>query len=442
LSIYDDYVDNDCSAYSRLERRHDYARLCADIEADIIKNVMAYRPDRLHRDTVEGETFLRACAKHHVMLYFHDGLKIDVSTPEGAKVFRDLVSAAQFESAKQSRRGIDAAQDYASQGLLNGGGGDRPYGYEDDRLTIRESEARVIRILADRCDAGESLRSLVLWMNSKRAVLELGLDPGLERVPTVRGGLWTVTVLRTVLHSARISGLCAYKGEIVATAEWPGIIKHEQGDRIRARLESRRRLEARAPRRYLLTGGRSRCGRCRTGLVARPKMENRPNYVCPKPPGGRGCGRISILAAHLEGEVVDRLLRRLDSPALWEALQHPEKDDPQAELAEQVARKRQKLEETDQLWRGDQLSREQYLRNSQILRAEIDQLLRRLSRTSRVVVLRGLDSAARLKARWEEIGVERQQAICDVVIDHVTVLPARHGCNRPDPRRVEITWKV
>jgi site-specific DNA recombinase len=431
LRAYDEYQDDDVSAFRpnpRRERRQDFKRLWADIEAGHIRNLVLWRPDRLCRDGHEGEDLIDLFVKHHVLLIPHTGLPADLSTPEGEKWFRDAVSNGRYESRVLSMRATRAARDYAEQGLLGGGGG-RPFGYESDKVTIREEEAAVIRTLADRADAGESLRSLCLWL----------IDSG---VPTVHGGPWSTTVLRTMLTSGRIAGRRDYKGDDVALAIWPGIITPEQSDRIRTLVEGRRRLNVQPARRYLLTGGRARCHRCREGLVARPKGDKRRNYICAKPPVARGCGGVAILAEYLEGHVVGQVLARLDTPAVWEALRHPEQGDPQAAIVEEIARKRAKREESDALWREDAITREQYLRNSSTLRAEIDALARRLARGNRVIVFRGIDDAAALRARWDELGVDRQQGILDALIDHVTVRAANHGRNRFDPRRFEIEWKV
>jgi DNA invertase Pin-like site-specific DNA recombinase len=429
LTIYADYVDNDKSAYRRQERRQDYARLCADVEAGLIRYIIFWRADRLHRTVLPSEAFLDLCIQHHVLLVPHSGLVVDPALPEGQKWFRDQVSASLYESQVQSLRGTRAGADYASKGLLNGGGGDRPYGYQKDRLTICEPEAAILRMCAERADAGESMRSLCLYLNR-------------EGIPTVRGGPWKPTVLRNILVKGRTSGLRSYHDEVVAKAVWPRIISPEQRDRIRARLAARQRLHIHPPRAYLLTGGRARCYRCRHGLVARPKQDGRRNYVCAKPPAFSGCGSVAILADYLEAEVIEQILSRLDSPAVWEALQHPEPGDPQADMVEQIARKRAKIEEADALWREDAISREQYLSHTRTLRAEIELLARRVASSNRVIVLRGFEGAAMLRARWQEIGIDRQRGIVDVLIDQVTVTAAIRGRNRFDPRRVDIAWKV
>jgi site-specific DNA recombinase len=103
------------------------------------------------------------------------------------------------------------------------GGGTRPYGYESDRLTIRESEAAVIRECATRLLAGEAIRSICRDLEERE-------------IPTVLGGAWKTQTLRRLLMSGRISGQREHHGELVALAEWPAIITPAQTTRIRALL--------------------------------------------------------------------------------------------------------------------------------------------------------------------------------------------------------------
>lgn len=90
-------------------------------------------------------------------------------------------------------------------------------------------------------------------------------------VTTPTGGTWRPTTLRRPLASARISGrrkhtpkaslssgtrpLC---GQIVATAVWPGIVTHDQSDRLRALpCAPGRRTHEDTGRTYLLSGPRA-----------------------------------------------------------------------------------------------------------------------------------------------------------------------------------------
>ena len=51
----------------------------------------------------------------------------------------------------------------AAQGLPHGSV--RPFGYEPDKITLRETEAKVVREMVDRDLAGASIRSLTVWLN-------------------------------------------------------------------------------------------------------------------------------------------------------------------------------------------------------------------------------------------------------------------------------------
>ncbi|WP_414056445.1 recombinase family protein [Prescottella equi] len=141
----------------------------------------------------------------------------------------------------------------AEQGRPHGGS-NRPFGYEEDRITIRESEATIIRQLVFRFLAGESFRSLCSWLDA-------------EGVRTVRGGGWRTTSLKQMLTSARIAGLREHKGDIVADAVWEPIITPEQRLQILGKLASRQASGRRTPRRYVLSG-MLKCGKCGNTLYS------------------------------------------------------------------------------------------------------------------------------------------------------------------------------
>ncbi len=61
---------------------------------------------------------------------------------------------ARKESDDRSRRIKRKAEESAAVGRVHAGGS-RPYGYEDDRVTIRPSEAIVVQECASRVLAGE-----------------------------------------------------------------------------------------------------------------------------------------------------------------------------------------------------------------------------------------------------------------------------------------------
>src|SRR3954471_15844198 len=141
------------------------------------------------------------------------------------------------------------------------GGNRRPFGYEDDRITVRQDEAEVIRQMVSRYLAGESLRSLCMWLE----------DSG---VRTTTGVEWHSPSLRGVLRSGRIAGLREHRGEVVGPAVWDAIITPAERDRVLARMAEQAVTGRRSPRRYLLSG-LLRCGRCGGKLFSSPRGERR-----------------------------------------------------------------------------------------------------------------------------------------------------------------------
>src|SRR5690606_37263994 len=100
----------------------------------------------------------------------------------GLFMARIFAAFAAKESGRKSERIKRKLRQNAERGLPHGGH-NRPFGYADDRITVIESEAVIIRALVERLLAGESLRSLATWLD------EAG-------VKTVQGKAWRTTTLR------------------------------------------------------------------------------------------------------------------------------------------------------------------------------------------------------------------------------------------------------
>ena len=153
------------------------------------------------------------------------------------------------------------------------GGGRRPFGYEADRITIRQDEAGLIKQAVDDVLAGASVRSIA------RRWTEAG-------VATVTGAAWSGTTVKRLLCSARIAGQREHQGQLT-TAVWPPIITLSESARVRTLLNrSDRRLNTTgSSRRYLreIHGGEGRLDRLavarlpiRGGCVRRIRLECLP----------------------------------------------------------------------------------------------------------------------------------------------------------------------
>jgi len=425
-TVVDVFVDNDRSAYSGKPRK-DYLRLLAAMRAGELDAVLAWHPDRLHRSPAELEEFIGVCDERRLLVQTVEAGLFDLSTPTGRAVARTVGAWARFESEHKAARVRRKMEENALAGK-RGGGGARPYGYEADRLTIRENEAAVLRDLAARFLAGESLTSLARWLN----------DTG---VSSVSGGVWSMATLRGILYSARISGQREHHGQIVADAEWPAIITTEQTARIRAVLDDPSRKSARTPRRYLLTRLVC-CQRCNRPLIARPRGGQR-RYVCAAPPNGYGCGRLSVIAEPLEDIVYRAVLMALDGPGLQTAIATAENVDAADAhvLAEQIATLAARRDELGVMFARGEIDRTAMLAGSRAAAADIDVLERRLAAITRTDALTHyVGDGGALAAEWADLSGDRQRAIVRSVIERVTIGPATQG-RHFDPTRVDITWR-
>jgi hypothetical protein len=335
---------------------------------------------------------------------------------------------ARKESDDKSRRIRRKHEELAQAGRLSGGG-TRPFGFEANRRTIRPDEAAIIRELASRALAGDSLRALCHDLNRRG-------------VPTVTGAEWTSQTLKRVLVSARISGQREHRGEIVAKAEWPAIIRPAETQRLRAKLNDPDRRTNRSARRYLLPS-LLRCHHCGGKLVSRPRADQKRRYVCASGPNFGGCGKVTIMAEPLEQYVVEAVLHRLDSPELPQALNGSVSTDPAGEEWQaEVERAQASLDELALLWAEGEITRREWVKARGPIDKRLDLGKRRLAAINRTTQLTPhLGNAQELREQWQTMTLSRQKEIVGALLQHVVVGPGRRGFNRFDPARLTAVWR-
>ena len=430
------YEDNDTSAYSG-RRRPGYERLLADIASGAVTLVTAWHPDRLHRSPLELEQFIAIVERAGVEVETARAGALDLSTPSGRMIARQLGAVARYESEHKSDRQRRKHQELADQGRL-AGGGTRPFGYNADRRTLQASEADHVREAARRVLDGESIRSLCRDFTARG-------------VTTVSGGPWAPTVLRSILTSARISGRREYGrrnrqgGTVVAPitsveAQWEPIISASDSDALRSLLTSpsRRRNTGMTERSYLLRGV-ARCALCRKALVARPRADRRRCYVCASGPGFNGCGKIRVVADELEEDVSSRLLLAVDEGEL-DALLCASDDADAAAARDDVLARQERLTALAAERARDEISDAEW----RVIRPEVIARLEDAQR--RYDAARGKGSLATLPrplgAVWSLFTPAQRRASVTDLIAEVRVAPAVRGLNRYDPARVSLVWNV
>lgn len=387
------YVDNDVSAFKANVIRPEWCRLLEDIRSGEVDGFLAYNLDRVVRQPRDLEDLIEL-VEGKIPTHAATGL-LDLSNDAGVTVARLMVSFANLESRSIARRVKRKHAELASLGRVSGG--QRPYGFEDDRVTHRPSEAAIVSEAAYRVLHGEPLYSIVNDLNDR------GLRPA-------RGREWRVTGLRIVLRAARTGGYREHEGNLVE-AVWAPLIPREVWLEVRAIIEARQLPGGARARRWLLTGFVV-CGECHAQMIVK-SVHGVPRYGCPVKRGG-GCGGPSRRADHLE-ELVETFVFRWLEEAKLEA---PAVADPAAETLERL---QAKLATMDKLYAEGEIEDLDYFRHLKALREEMKQAAAGVRRAQPRPTT-GDDP----RADWSTMTLGERRAVIASVVEVVKVYRVRN----------------
>lgn len=433
--VVDVYSDNDVSASSG-KPRPEWLRLIADIKSGRIDSIVVWHIDRMTRQPRELEDVIELADKYGMQLGTVTG-EVDLATPTGRLVARIMGAAARHEAEHKGERQRSQRRQAAVDGKPNKGG-TRPFGYSDTKIRAVPKEADAIRDAARRVLAGETLRSISDEWNAK----------GLR---TVRNKLWTGSMIRQMLISARISGRREIGvdgqtlGEIVATDCWDAIIDVKTSDRLRTLLtkEARRSHTNGTQRRHLLSG-LLLCGKCGSKLTALDSKAMRAGalYRCPSSSSHssvKSCGGLSVLMKYADPTVVAMLLAAIESPDLTKRLSERAEIDPS--VATQIVRDEQELLDIATDRAEGTITRAEWV----TMRANIDERLKdnkaKLARATNTNALTLLDGDDDIEARWARLNLSQKRAVIAEVFSAIKVLPTPTRGTKFTPDRIDATWR-
>lgn len=436
--VVDVYSDNDMSAYSGKPRRN-YQRLMGDVRTGRISSIIAWHTDRLHRHPRELEEFISLLEAHRVQVHTVKAGELDLSTPSGRMVARQLGAVARYESEHKSERVRRKLEEKAKAGEIIVGG-HRAFGYTriyagtgPGRKIVRDElnaeEAAVIRECVRRVLAGASLRSVTRWLNEDR------------KIPTSTGKPWSQASLRTTLRAGRLAGLVEHRGQLVGDAEWEPVISRAEHERVRAVLDGHHRF-GHTVRRHYLTGlvFCSDCAEHDGPAMQVSRHRDNWTYQCP-PKSLGGCRGRAINVPQLEKMLRKYVIARASDPAILRELAQAEhRTDTRAEalMAQVEADERRLAQLAPQLSDGDDdvdllevvAAVRRIRRRIRDTRAEIGELLGMSPSISALL--------PDLADRWDEIDLEARRAVTEVFVERVLIAPAVPGRNFFDPARVDV----
>jgi DNA invertase Pin-like site-specific DNA recombinase len=289
------FEDNDRSATTGKARPAFEALLASKPQRIVVWHV-----DRLVRVTRDLERVIDLGVNVHAVKSGH----IDLSNPAGRAVARTVTAWSTYEGEQKALRQKSANRQRAQNGRVLWTR--RPFGFDRDGSTVHvvKSEAAEIRKAARQVLKGSTLAAIVADWNAR------GLT-------TTTGRPWTVTTLRRVLLSPRMTGRAVSVG-VDYGKQLPAILDDDTADRLKATLtDPRRRLAPSTTTKYLLSG-LALCGRegCHNApMFATSNAQGLMIYRCRTCYGGRSLRRVDEV---VRGVVVG-VLSRPDAADLFGA---------------------------------------------------------------------------------------------------------------------------
>jgi DNA invertase Pin-like site-specific DNA recombinase len=427
------FIDNDISAAQPGKRRPAYEAMVKAIRLGQADVVVVSVVDRLQRQPGELESFVEVCntAGMHKVIPVK-APPIDLTDPDALYTLREQVNRAAWEIGRMRQRQRRKQLQLAEEGKFHGGV--RPFGYEKDGVTIRESEAVLIREAAQRVIHGDSLRAIAG-------------DWDRRGISTVRGRPWRITSLRDILRSPRNTGLRQHHDRTnTVEAEWPAIIDRETWKQLQVILDNPARKPRPVRRDYILRG-LLRCSECGHYLGGAPQgrpTESDPNrilryYRCRKDDGG--CSKTFVRAKFAEAAVIPAVLALVDNPHVRALSQEQEQSEHEyirtlvAENAEDEAR----LRELEDAFAAGDLSRAGLQRNGRTIRERIE------ARKIELAALQGSTALSRfpghVKEHWEEFDMDERRTILASMLDHVDVKPSG-GHRTFNADQFDLRWRL
>lgn len=263
------FKDNDIGASARSKKaRPAYRELLEAVRAGEVAVILAYSNSRITRRPMEWEELIRLSETHGLQVHTVVSSSAQFDTADGRMVLRVLAANDAAEADRISERVTRAKRQRLEEGAYRGG--PRPFGYEPDGMTIRESEAAVVQEAAERIVAGESLRSVAADLTRRGFS---GTRNGSEGLSSVQ--------LRRILIRPRNAGLVEHYGDVAGPATWPPILSEDEWQAVRSVLLDPQRRTNHGPSNVKHLGSSLfKCGVCQDSVRASATSRGYRVYRC------------------------------------------------------------------------------------------------------------------------------------------------------------------
>ena len=414
------YADNDVSAYRR-RRRPGYEALLGAVKQGQVDGLVVWHNDRLHRQQREMEDFIDLVDASRVPVVTVTAGVFDLGTASGRMTARILGAVARQESEHKAERQRAKHAELAAEGAPSGG--TRPFGLSEVKRdangrSYREEvpeEAEAVRQAARDLLEGVSLKAICRRREAQglRGTLGHRISP---------------QVVTRIMTSEWVAGRRAGR-----QARWPAILDEGTWRLVGALVKSRATGKA-YPKKLL--SGIATCGLCGHSLASRPRGDGKHAYVCATDLGG--CGKIRVLAADFEQDVVGRLFSRIDQAKLAGA----PGDGPAAEAMAELVRLEEVKKRLAELAGAGEMDLVEYREARSANERKVQALREALARSAQEEALqRTRAEALDLQPKWDDLDVEDRRRVVQALAERIEVLPAVRGRNFYVPDRVKVTYR-
>ncbi len=412
------HTDNDISAYSG-KPRPGYRALLDDLKTGRADAVIAWHTDRLHRSPTELETYIAACEASGAPTHCVKAGALDLTTPSGRLVARQLGSVARYEVEHMQERIVAAKTAAAKAGKYRGGR--RPFGYEADGITVRPVEAAAVLDASRRVLLGESLASISREWNA-------------QGIATAMGTSWTPTAVQRVLRRARNAALIECDGAMLP-ATWPAIVPEGIWAEVVALCADPSRRKAKSSEARWLGSGLFHCGVCGDGTTVRSAVTSsgKPGYRCKR------AAHLTVRAQPIDELVTSLVLQRLSRPDAWRLLAVERTADTQA-LADEAAALRARNAGLADLYGDGVITGGELRAQRGRIQSRLAELAAAIGNGAAGSPLAGFADAPDAAAAWGAASVSRRKVVVAALMT-VTLHSPGQGANTFYPTSVRAEWK-
>lgn len=418
-TVVGEFVDLGKSAFKIETKRPQLDAAFRMIENGFATRLVVWKLDRLTRNARGFLDILKRLDKAGAVFASVMEPYLDTSSGFGLAITMLFTAMAEMEAENARTRIVPWHADRKTNGAVPNG--PRPYGYERSRnaLTVNEDEAKVLREIASRVLAGDSLREITRDLNDRG--IPFGYDSEGNAKP------WNHTgVKRTVTNATSAAMRRMSDGTLNPSDQWTAILDAATYAKVCAILNDparRTSTEDQNEWRSLLAGLLT-CGKCgKHAFSAKFQYDSKSGgkhahrrYQC------RECWN-SIDMAQLDAFVSEQLLALLDDEAWNDMRSRGRKSDPFA-----MDRMRAFLSGERAKALAGTISQEEWEDTQREAHAAMAAL-----EEAEAVEIPDVDS---IRAAWPELDHGDRQLVISAVFSAITILPYRSGTT--GTKRIEL----